>query len=262
MKEKITEADLVLVGIGEEFECMEAIKLSPRYEEIVKELQEQTAFQWILPYIHAYFLKYDSQIEVKMAGQRLAMALQKLQQILEKKNYFIVSTCMNDMLYQSGLREDRMVTPCGGFRNMQCENGCRQSVTAVPETIFKQMEAYIQKKLQLKEIEMPTCPVCGRKMVFNNLYAENYLEEGYLNQWNLYGKWLQGTLNKKLCIIELGVGMQFPSVIRWPFEKTGYFNQKSFFYRVHENLYQITAELAERGEGICKNAVEFLADIS
>ena len=74
----------------------------------------------------------------------------------------------------------------------------------------------------------------------------------------MYTKWLQGTLNHRLIVLELGVSMRFPSVIRWPFEKVAYFNNKATFIRVNENLYQLTEELAGKGVGIPQNAIEWL----
>ena len=65
-------------------------------------------------------------------------------------------------------------------------------------------------------------------------------------------------MNKKLLVLELGVGMRFPSVIRWPFEKVVFFNQKAFLCRVNEKLYHLTEELAEKGCGISVNAIDWL----
>ena len=45
------------------------------------------------------------------------------------------------------------------------------------------------------------------------------------DSWETYTKWLQGTLNRNLVILELGVGMELPQLIRFPFEKVAYFNQ-------------------------------------
>ena len=98
-------------------------------------------------------------------------------------------------------------------------------------------------------------------MVLNNVYAQHYDEQGYLEQWSIYTKWLQGTLNRRLVILELGVGMQFPSVIRWPFEKIAFFNQKAFFLRVHESLYQLDEKLSGKGCGISQNAIDWLSQL-
>ena len=74
----------------------------------------------------------------------------------------------------------------------------------------------------------------------------------------MYMKWLQGTLNRKLCVLELGVSLKFPTVIRFPFEKTAFFNRKAQFIRVHEKLYQLSEELADKGISQPENAVNFL----
>ena len=79
-----------------------------------------------------------------------------------------------------------------------------------------------------------------------------------MTQWEKYTKWLQLTLNRKLCVIELGVGMNIPNVIRWPFEKIAFFNKKASFFRINETLYQLTEEIGEKGTSINMNAREFL----
>ena len=95
-------------------------------------------------------------------------------------------------------------------------------------------------------------------MVLNNIFAEGYNENGYLEQWKVYTKWLQGTVNHRLLVLELGVGMRFPTVVRWPFEKVAFFNNKAAFVRVNEKLYQLSEELAIKGCGIAQNAIAWL----
>ena len=73
-------------------------------------------------------------------------------------------------------------------------------------------------------------------------------------------KWLQGTLNRNLVILELGVGMELPQLIRFPFEKVAYFNQKSCLYRVHSHLYQMTEEIKERGYSVPMHPVTLLLE--
>ena len=84
------------------------------------------------------------------------------------------------------------------------------------------------------------------------------MEEGYLPQWQKYTKWLTLTLNHRLCILELGVGMNLPNVIRWPFEKVAFYNQKASFFRINESLYQIAEDMGDKGIGIEENACDFL----
>lgn len=66
------------------------------------------------------------------------------------------------------------------------------------------------------------------------------------------------TMNRELLVLELGEGFKVPTVIRWPFEKTVFFNQKSHMYRVHETLSQVTEEIKERAVPVAENSVEWI----
>lgn len=99
---------------------------------------------------------------------------------------------------------------------------------------------------------------CGSEASGNVITNENYDESEYLPQWQFYMNWLSATLGKKLCILELGAGMAYPSVIRIPFEKTAIFNQKARLIRIHSKLAQVPKELEERSVCIGEKPIEFL----
>lgn len=159
---------------------------------------------------------------------------------LEGKNYFIVSLCMDDAIYNSRLKADRIVCPMGGYRKKQCPDACTHDLYDVTETV---------------------CPNCGKELIFNNFNAENYVEEGYLPMWEKHKKWLVGTLNKSLLVLELGVSMKYPQIIRWPFERVSLLNNKAHFVRVNEKLPQLNADLKNKGENCCKNSVQWVESL-
>lgn len=99
---------------------------------------------------------------------------------------------------------------------------------------------------------------CGSEAAGNVVTMENYDESAYLPQWEFYRNWLAATLGRKLCILELGVGLAYPSVIRMPFERTAKYNQKASLIRVHSKLAQAPEELAGRALCIPQNPVSFL----
>ena len=222
MKEKIAEADMVLVGIGEDFGCTEKkIFECDKYHKIFSRIKEEN--EWIFPYIYA-----------KMAEKEVnEKAYRNLGKMLNGKNYFLVSLRTDDIVYKNNfdLDEERIVAPCGGLRKLQCEENCSDKIYDVPEKIKKAVEEIVMENSEDEGVPEMRCPECGKKMVFNRMGIQKYCETDYLPEWGKYTKWLQGTLNQKLCILELGVGMKYPSVIRWPFEKMTYFNQKATFFR-------------------------------
>lgn len=87
-----------------------------------------------------------------------------------------------------------------------------------------------------------------------------FSEQEPKESWDEYLHWLSFTLNQKLCILELGVGFLKPELIRFPFEKTSYFNQKSKFIRINENFPQLAKEIADRGISIKRSPVEFFTE--
>ena len=71
-------------------------------------------------------------------------------------------------------------------------------------------------------------------------------------------KWLSGTLNKKLLLLDFGSDFEYPQLIRWAFERTALLNQKASFIRVHETFYSVPKELEERAEVFAVNSKQLL----
>lgn len=210
----IADAEMVLVGLGEEFDCTRAYREDETYHA-GKKLLTGSGREWLLPVWMRMFREESG------AGARCREALRRLAEILDGKNYFVVSVSVNGDISDTPWREGRLVCPCGNEWNA------------------------------LRGVEPRQC----------NIYHPEYDESLYLPDWQRYTKWLQGTLNRRLLILELGVGLTYPSVIRFPFEKTAYFNQKSRLYRIHESLYQLTPEIAERAVSIPENAIDCLTKL-
>lgn len=253
---RLNEAELVLVGIGESFQYdWSALSEDARYHEIEREINGCEAYNWIIPFLQKMILSQKRE-------DKWQRAYQSLGSLLEAKNYFIISLCMDDYIYEGSLDENRIVTPCGGFRRMQCDHNCSHLLSDVPQESYNAVLQYYRKELPLEAMQEPVCSRCGNKLRFNQLGVTQYAEEGYLDQWNEYTKWLQGTVNKKLCVLELGVGMEYPTVIRFPFEKIVLYNQKAYMYRIHSLLYQLGEEIGGRGCGIRENPVDFLCNLN
>jgi hypothetical protein len=56
------------------------------------------------------------------------------------------------------------------------------------------------------------------------------------------------------------VGFSKPGIIRFPFEKTAFFNQKAFLCRVNEKFPQTEESLGARAAGIAVNSVCWIKD--
>ncbi len=253
--EKIEEADYVLVGIGEEFQVdFQEIRNVPKYRNLLKAMDESEENQWVSSYLIHDYLRNNTFEEQQRAYDDLA-------DILKDKDYFIVSTSADDLIRSSRLDQDKIVTPCGSFYKMQCEDNCGAEVEygePVANAVTREMFIHTHG---LSMVERPRCEKCNSYYVFNTIYEEKYDEKGYLTDWQKYSGWLQKTVNRKLVILELGVGMLYPSVIRFAFEKTSMFNKKSVFYRVNRSVFQLSEQSEGRGKGIEQSPFEFLEQL-
>lgn len=249
---QLNDAEMILIGIGEEFDELKTLKQNPDYSESRHKL-EKTDKEWLIPALNQQYQGKNSDV---------FHALSKFEEMLSAKNYFVVSVSTNENIRRVSWKEKRLVMPCGGTKMKQCANNCGYELSDTTEDDWAAIRTYTDRLLDENwlesELDLGVCPKCGSPLVFNSIYTEKYNENGYLGQWQVYTKWLQGTLNRRIVVLELGVGMQCPSVIRWPFEKIAYFNEKASFWRVNERLYQLSEELKEKGRSISMNAIDWL----
>lgn len=244
--EKIQNAEMVLIGIGEEFDQWSQLDSDEDFCNFRSKLTEEGSF--ILPFAANH----------KLSGSKAVSALNKLAEILKDKNYYVVSTTIHVDFSKTDLKQDRIVAPCGDLHKKQCVNKCEGSVQEITDDEWDSINASFT--WDKKEIDLGICSQCGEKLAFNNVYLEKYDETGYLSKWQFYTKWIQGTMNHKVLILELGVNLNIPSVIRFPFEKLAFYNQKAEFVRVNEKLYHLNEELNGKGISVSHNAIDWILD--
>ncbi len=252
--EKIADADMVLVGIGEEFnEDFSDIGRFPHLMSALEEVDINQLLEWTVPFLEHRFL-------IEHNDGKLVEAYQNLYELIRDKNYFVITTCIDENIKKAAFDRDRLVEPCGNHEMLQCSEKCCSELYPAGEFSDLVKQAILDG-VGLDSLEIPRCPRCKKPLAYNNILCkQNYVEDGYQEQWQKYTKWLQMTLNRKICILELGVELNLPHIIRWPFEKIAFYNQKADFFRINASSYQMTAELGDKGVSIDMNAVDYLRE--
>lgn len=178
----------------------------------------------------------------KDAGDGVGEAYEALARLLEGKDYFIVTVNVDGEIFRSSLDGKRITAPCGNIHWLQCRAACTTDIW--------------------EEGEVPDgiCPHCGEPLIPNTVEADHYIEEGYLISWRDYTEWLGRTLNRRLEVLELGAGLEMRElqVIRWPLEKTVFFNNKAHMYRINGEFPQISDEIGDKARSVRENSVEFV----
>ncbi len=250
--QQIKDADMILVGIGEEFNGGKYCREVSGYKETIEAIGKK--LPWLQP-VYRDSVLGEKQDEIRKV-------LLKLSALLEEKNHFVISTSTNAIVSEIPWKYGFVTLPCGSMTHKQCSLGCDNVLDNVTKKEISELQSLLKADKVLDNDSytdvLGTCPQCGAPMVLNNYYHEKYNETAYIEKWQLYTKWLQGTLNRRLLILELGSEFECPSVMRWPFEKIAFYNQKAEMIRVNERLYQLTEELKGKGQAIQQNAIEWL----
>ena len=239
----IKDSEMILVGIGKEFSLPWEDSGEPKELEPYRRSLECEK----IPVQHEIFQAYQGLIK-----------------LLGHKPYFVVTLNTDGLIWRTGLNTDSIVAPCGDLGKMQCGSHIVEASSIRDKVLTKiygyestaGQENYIRQIIK----ETAVCPECGQPLVFHTVEQEGYQEEGYLSQWAKYKKWLQATLNRKLCVLELGVGFEYPQVVRWPFEKTVFYNKKGTLVRISGRYPQVPEEIAERSLSVSASPVSFLKD--
>lgn len=270
----LLEADIVLIGFGKEFavKTKDVLKDNELYEKLnlAQSPLEQLEKDWIELTLMAKCLENEHNLVVKDRLQIYNGFAEYLMSI-KKTNYFVVTTCNDDIITKSLFDTDRMVAPCGTLGYMKCNAGCFKHVYETREAydnIYSILSEHFQGGFadknamwsQLKEA-MPQCPMCKQVMSVNMVGTNNYSEEGYREKWDSYMSWLQKTLNKKLVMVELGEGFDTPTVIRWPFEKVAAVNNKATLIRVNDKFWQISEDIEAKTTSVKMSGIDFFKEL-
>ncbi|RAH86768.1 ganglioside induced differentiation associated protein [Aspergillus japonicus CBS 114.51] len=125
-----------------------------------------------------------------------------------------------------GLDENVLSTPQGAYRYLQCLGNCREDAVVESAPLVEKvvasggLDAVTQRVTDERLI--PVCRFCGGKMGIcvraGNWFNESPFEEGE-KQWQDFKEDFMRDSDRKVVILELGVGMSTPGVLRWENEE-------------------------------------------
>ena len=261
LKEQISSSDLIIVGIGSEWNWVKkGINNDPRYAGLL-EYCSHDGNQFLLPIIEFEYAHYNT-------DKKIEEAYRALRNLIGDKKYFLVSDIFLQDALKYGFDEKRCVYPCGNYKYLQSSNPDEELIEAENVPVFMELVDSIHKLITGldgnlgEDSSFSNIFFDGKELYLNQKRQEyskiKYNEKSYIETWKDYTTFLSRTLNSNLLILELGVGLEYPTVVRWPFEKVAFINNKAHLVRVHEKLYHHTPEIENKTDSIQMNSVEYI----
>ena len=109
---------------------------------------------------------------------------------------------------------------------------------------------------------VPRCPVCGGNMAMHLRCDQYFVEDEHWNEAaGRYAAFLQEHQKDKVVLLELGVGFNTPTIIRFPFEKLVRENDKWSLVRLNLREAVVPESFHKRAVGINEDICRSMEDI-
>ena len=159
-----------------------------------------------------------------------------LYELVKDKDYFVLTTNVDHCFQKAGFDKKRLFYTQGDYGLFQCSTPCHKETYDNEETVRKMLEAqgFIIEtdnslivsndiKMEIPTELIPRCPKCNEVMSMNLRADNSFVEdEGWHKASERYTEFLRRHKETNTLFLELGVGNNTPSIIKYPFWQMTY----------------------------------------
>lgn len=186
---------------------------------------------------------------------------EKLFELIKDKDYFVLTTNVDHQFQKAGFDKHRLFYTQGDYGLFQCSEPCHNA-TYDNETVIRDMVKQ-QADMKIPTELIPHCPVCGKPMTMN-LRADNTFvqDDGWYRASERYSDFLRRHKGLKVLFLELGVGMNTPSIIKYPFWRMTYDNPDAYYVSINYGEAFAPSEIKKKSVCIQSDIRDVLSSIS
>ena len=224
-KNLIAEADAIVIGAGAGLSSAAGLTYSgQRFEEhfapFIKEYGLTDMYSaGFYPFTSpeekwAYWARH---IQLNRYGESLPL-YQELYELVKDKATFVITTNVDGQFAKAGFDEASLFEVQGNYGEFQCSLPCQQEVFPNQELVEAMLQA--SQNFKIPSSLIPHCPRCQSPLTTHLRVDGAFVEtQKWHEQEAAYLKFLQGHAEQKLVLLELGVGYNTPTIIKFPFER-------------------------------------------
>ena len=257
IKKLLSEADYILIGAGAGLSTAAGNTYSgERFEKNFKPFNEKYHFKDL--YTSGFYNFKTEEEKWAYWSKHIYIANTNLPELplykklfiyLEnsKKDYFIITTNVDDCFYKVGFSPNKIFLPQGSYKILQCMYACHPGLYDYTQKVEEMVKNIDEKSCTIPSRLVPKCPKCGGKM-FCNIRCDEYFIEGevFNNGKEKYSEFIKKIQGKKVVLLELGVGFNTPVIIRFPFEKMTSQNANFHLVRLNMNELECIIDLGDK----------------
>lgn len=251
LKEALHAADAIVVGAGAGLSTSAGLTYSgSRFQEHFADFSQKYHIPdmysggfYPFPSLEEYWAWWSRHIYWNRYVDAPLPVYQTLLEQVQGKDYFVLTTNVDHQFRRSGFDKNRLFYTQGDYGLWQCSKPCHQK-TYDNEAAVRQM-LKLQKDMQVPSDLVPRCPVCGSPMTMNLRCDDTFVQdEGWYAAAGQYEDFIRRHRDMSILFLELGVGMNTPGIIKYPFWQMTAHNTRAVYACINY------------GEAICPQEIE------
>ena len=259
LKEEIENSEYILIGAGAGLSTSAGFLYDgKRFEDNFKDYIKKYGFTdmysagfYNFPTLEEYWAYFSLYVYINRYDIEENETYLNLYNIVKNKNYFVITTNVDGRFADSKFDKDKIFTVQGDFSLFQCSKPCRKE-TFYNEKYIREMIKY-KKEMKIPTELIPKCPYCGRNMSMNLRADSTFVQDkNWDKQKSKYENFLKNSDNSKILFLELGVGFNTPSIIKYNFWRMTLNNKKSVYASINLGECYSASDIEERS--ICIDA--------
>ena len=227
IKNLIKDTDCILIGAGSGLSSAAGIdyvgeEFKKEFAPFIKkygftDLYSSSFYNYQTP--EEYWGMWAKHIDYCNAGRNGTELYKRIFDLVKDKEYFVITTNVDDQFYKSGFDENKIFRVQGSYALNQCSEGCHNKLYPNKELVDEMLNS-LDNDLKVPTELVPICPVCGESME-PNLRKDGYFvqDDLWYKQNDKYNEFVDNNKDKKVLLLEFGVGFNTPTIIRFPFEQ-------------------------------------------
>ena len=235
LKKAIEEADAIVIGAGAGLSTSAGFVYNgERFEKHFSEFGKKYGFKDMYS---GGFYSYETPEEMWAYWSRFIFVnrfldapkpvYENLLSLVKDKDYFVITTNVDHCFQKAGFDKERLFYTQGDYGLFQCSEPCSDDTYENEEMIRNMVEQ--QKDMRIPTDLIPKCPKCGKPLTMNLRSDDKFVEDkGWRKAAERYRDFLTGH-DGKILYLELGVGYNTPSIIKYPFWQMTAKNPKAIY---------------------------------
>lgn len=256
LKSEMNNADSIVIGAGAGLSTAAGFTYSgERFEKYFSDFIEKYGFSnmyegGFYPFdsLEEHWAYWSRYIYINRYMDADNGTYKRLFELVRDKDYFVLTTNVDHQFQKAGFDKERLFYTQGDYGLFQCSEPCCQETWDNEEAIRTMFES--QNNMRILSSLIPKCPRCGKPVVMNLRADDRFVEDsGWHRAARRYEEYLRSHEGQHILFLELGVGMNTPGIIKFPFWKMTYQNPNAFYACV--NLGEVYAPKEIFGRAVC-----------